>query len=470
MRILLVNLPVPVTYYNREFYAPSSILYLGSVLQKNGDVVKILDMKALKPEDSKNPTSFYENILLKTVNDFSPEIIGISCLFSGNFPDLLKFSTLFKKHFEEIPIVIGGIHPTIYAQNILEECPSIDWIILAEGEESTVQMVNAIKDGAYAFDKIDGFAYRKNGHVIINPKTKYIQDIDTIPFPAYDLINIEDYYEDTSIWHNPKNLPIDTSLPIISSRSCPNRCNFCSMFMVMGPHWRPRSPKNVVDEIEFLYNKYNHHHFSFMDDNFTLNKKRTIEICSEIVNRGLDIQFETPNGLSINTLDEAVMNALVSAGLVRVSLAIESGSEYIRNKIMGKNLSTEKIYEAVDLAKRYKQLYTKAFFIIGMPEETHETLEETYNMISKIDVDRIYLQNIIPFAGTKVFEQSVRDNLLVDLSPKMLYKSDELYLTNYDRFFIKPYNLDIEDLRAFRKKCDELIERQQQKRMVTQSK
>ncbi len=374
MKILLVNPPVPQMYYNREFYPPSSLLYLGAVLQKNGDEVKILDMNALKPDDPDNPVPYYENTLINTVTEFVPEMIGIGCLYSGNFPDLLRFSVLLKEYFKEIPIVIGGIHPTIYPEKILQNCPSIDWIILAEGEESTVQLVNTIKDEGYVFDKMDGFAYRKNGRVIINPKTRYVKDLVALPFPAYDLIRVEDYYEDTSSWHNPKNLPINTSLPIISSRSCPNRCNFCSMFMVMGSRWRSRSPKNVVDEIEFLYEKYNHHHFSFMDDNFALNRKRTIEICSEIIRRGLDIQFETPNGISINTLNEEVLDALVSAGLVRVYLAIESGSEFIRNEIMGKHLSTEKIYEIVGLTKKHKQLHVKAYFIIGMPEETQETL------------------------------------------------------------------------------------------------
>jgi len=465
MRVLLVNPPVPLMYYNREFYVPSSLLYLGAVLQKNGDEVSILDMKALKPLEPKNPIIFYEKTLIKTVNEFKPDLIGIGCLFSGNFLDVLHFSNLLKKNYNKIPIVIGGIHPTIYAKKILEECLAIDWIVLGEGEESFIRMVNAIKDKSYDFSEIDGFAYRKKGKVFLNPKTRFIEDLDSIPLPSYDLINIEDYYEDTSNWWNPKHLPINTSLPIISSRSCPNHCNFCSMFMVMGPHWRPRSPKNVVDEIEYLYNKYNHRHFSFMDDNFTLNRKRTIEICKEIINRELDIQFETPNGISINTLNQEVIDALVSAGMVRVYLAIESGSEYIRNKVMGKNLSTEKIYEIVDLVKKYKQLYVKAFFIIGMPEETHETLEETYDMIKKIVVDRIYLHNVIPFPGTRVYEQALRDNLLIDLDPKKLYKSNELYITNYERIFIKPYKLELEDLRAFRKRCNELIEKQQKMRI-----
>ena len=279
---------------------------------------------------------------------------------------------------------------------------------------------------------------------------------DTIPFPAYELVNLRDYYVDTSGWHNPKNLPINTSVPIISSRSCPNRCNFCSMFLVMGPKWRARSSKNVVDEIEYVYKKYNHRHFSFMDDNFTLDKGRAIEICKDIIDRKLNIQFETPNGLSINTLDEKTMDTLVSAGMVRTYLAIESGSDFIRNKVMRKNVSNEKIYEVINLTKKYKQLNVAAFFIMGMPEETKETLKETYRMIKELKVDRIFLMNIVPFPGTDLFEQAKKDNLLINTDTENLYIADNRYFTRYNRFFLKPYNLEIKDLIEFRKKCEKL--------------
>jgi len=229
------------------------------------------------------------------------------------------------------------------------------------------------------------------------------------------------------------------------------------MYTVMGPRWRARTPKNVVDEIELVYKKFKLQHFSIMDDNFSLNKKRVLEICSMIKERKLDILFETPNGLSINTLDEEVLDALVSTGLTRVSLAIESGSDFIRNKVMGKHLSREKIFEIINITRKYKDLYVKAFFVIGMPEETSETLMETYNLIKEINVDRIYLHNIIPFPGTKVFEQALRDNLFIDINPNEFYKSDDLYITNFNRFFIKPYKLTLKDLQEFRSKCEILI-------------
>ena len=463
MRVLLVNPPIPAFWYNDEFYLPSSMLYLAAALRANGDDPVILDMKALKPEPTGDRQLFYEKSLLDAVAANRPELIGFGCLFSGNFPDVLRFATLCKERYPGIPIVAGGIHFTIYAGKIMENCPPFDMVVLGEGEQTLIELTGALKTGG-DFSVIDGIAYRKDGKVFVNPKTSYIPDPDSIPLPAYDLVDLKDYYVDTSAWHNPKNLPINTSIPIITSRSCPMRCTFCSMYTVMGPHWRPRLPEHVVGELEFLYREHGHRHFSFMDDNLTLHKERIIEICRLILDRKLDIQFETPGGLNLNTIDAEVMDALVSAGLVRVSLAIESGSDYMRNTIMKKRLKREKILEVVDLVKRYPHLHVSAFFIIGMPEETRETLEETYEMIKHIEADKIQLMNIVPFPNTQIFDQAVRDNLLIGLDPENLYRSDNLYFKNTKHFFIKPYSLEMEELFAFRDRCERLIAEQQRKK------
>ncbi len=124
---------------------------------------------------------------------------------------------------------------------------------------------------------------------------------------------------------------------------------------------------------------------------------------------------------------------------------------------MRKNLSQEKIHEVIKLTKSHAQLYVKAFFIIGMPEETLDTLEQTYEMIQRIDVDRVYIQNILPFPGTSLFEQAVRDGLLLDVDVERLYQDDGMYITNWKRFFIKPYQLDLAQLQQFRVRCEALI-------------
>jgi magnesium-protoporphyrin IX monomethyl ester (oxidative) cyclase len=457
MKILLINPPQPQGWYNNEFYPPLSLLYLGAVLKANGDCVEILDLKTLRPTDADNPACFYEAAVVKSVERLKPDLIGFGCLFSGNFNDVLRLSNACKQTAPETRIATGGIHFTIYAQKILETCPSIDWIILGEGEDSVVQLVNMLKHGCRDLGSIDGFAFRDDGRPVVHAKTRFIQDIDQIPFPAYDLIRISDYYVDTSAWHNPKGLSINTSLPVITSRSCPHRCTFCSMYRVMGERWRARSARNVVDEIELLYHRYNHRHFSFMDDNLTLSKKRTLEICRLIKERNLDLQFETPNGLSLRSLDEETIDRLVEAGMVRTYLAIESGSDYIRNQIMKKKVSQKQIENVVRWTRKHPQLFVNAFFIIGMPEETAETLEETYAMIRDIDVDKVHIHNIVPFPSTSVYEQALRDGLLVNLDAENLHKAGKLYFKNRETFFIKPYRLSLGELSTFREKVDDLL-------------
>lgn len=459
MRVLLINPQTPDMISNKEYYIPSSLLYLAAALQKAWIKVNILDLNVCQPKKYDEWYSAKWTCFLG-VHKFQPTLVGFGCLFSGQFPSVLHYAKMIKNGFPDVSIVIGGIHPTIFPTEILTNCPSIDYVILGEGEESIVQLARVLE--YYSLDEleqIDGLAYRQNGKVVVNPKTSFISDLDAIPFPAYDLINLEDYYHDTSKWHNPRNLPINASVPILTSRSCPMRCNFCSMFLVMGTKWRCRTPHNVVDEIAFLYDNYGHQHFSFMDDNLTINKKHVLELCDEIVRRGLYIQFETPNGISTRFLDEEILDALVTAGLVRVSLAIESGSDFIRNQIMGKGLSTDKIFEIVQLTKKYYDLYVRAFFMMGMPEETRETLRNTYNMIEAIDVDKPIVSNVMPYPGTKLFEQALRDNLFVDdLDLNNLWQDDRFYFTDNKRFFIKPYKLEIEELQEFRGRFDSLIE------------
>lgn len=440
--ILLINPKTPDFIKHKDKSIPLSLLYLGSVLKKNNHNVKLIDINN-KPADITSELKY-----------FKPDLVGITCLFSGRFKSTIALSQKIKKSFPQIPIIIGGIHPTIYAKEILNAYPCIDYVCLGEGENTLVDIV----DGKNLKD-IDGLTYRQNKRIMINEKTSFIENIDDLPFPSYDLIDLKDYYFNTSGWYNPKKLPINVPVPIVSSRSCPGKCTFCSMFLVHGKKWRPRSAESVVDEIEYLYNKYNHRYFSFMDDNLTLSKKRTMEITDEIIKRNLNIQFDTPNGISINSLDKKVMSNLVKAGLIRVCVAPESGSEFIRNVIMKKNLSTRKIYDFFDVVKNYDQLFVKCFFIIGYPQETEETLRDTYNMIKRISdsIDQIAIFNLVPFPGTEIFEYCKNENL-INISLNNLHNS-ELF-SNYndsDIPFIKPHRLERDDLIRFREETYKLI-------------
>jgi magnesium-protoporphyrin IX monomethyl ester (oxidative) cyclase len=460
MNILLINPPTPDCMPNKEFILPISLLSLAAVLRASGFEVRIEDLNVHRlwetPEDAK--TDRLIAVLTEALDACAPGLVGIGCLFSGQFPSVLQISEIVKRVQPEAVIVIGGMHPTLYARDILVHCPSIDYAVIGEGEEQILALARGLERRSAGWNDLDGFAFRDNGRVVVHPKRAFIEKLDDLPLPAYDLIDFHAYHHDTSHWHNPRGLPFSMTVPLISSRSCPMRCNFCSMFLVMGPKLRVRSPVHVVDEMEMLYHAYGQRHFTFMDDNLNLSKRHILSLCGEIRRRKLDILFETPNGLMVSALDREVMDAMAAAGWVRGAIAIESGSDYIRNHIMGKRLSREKIVEVSKLAKSYPDLYLKAYFIIGMPEDTPETLQATYDMIVEIDVDEPYVTNLLPFPGTRVFEQALRDRLFVEeLDLSNLWRTTGFHYTDNKRFYLKPYRMRLRQLQDYREKFDRLL-------------
>jgi radical SAM superfamily enzyme YgiQ (UPF0313 family) len=460
MSILLVNPPTPDYMPNKEFILPTSLLSLAAVLRKAGYSVSILDLNIYHPWEipADQRSGYLKTLLEEEISKHDPSLAGIGCLFSGQFDSVMALAAQIKELSPGVPVVIGGMHPTIYPQEILANCPEIDYVVIGEGERQLVALAGQIINGAPFPEELDGIAWREKGSVMHRPKKSFIENLDELPMPAYDLLDLPRYDHDTSKWHNPKRLPFNRTVPIISSRSCPCKCSFCSMLLVMGPKIRFHSPIRIADELDLLYREYGQTHFSFMDDNINLNRNHILAICNEIRRRKLEIQFETPNGLSVAPLDREVMDSMVAAGWVRGAIAIESGSDYIRNEVMGKRLAREKIHEVARLARSYKQLYLKAYFIIGMPEETRETIQETYDMVEELGLAETYVTNLLPFPGTRVFAQAMQDKLLVDdINIQDLWRTTGFHYTDNKRFYLKPYKMDLDELAHWRDKFDSLL-------------
>jgi len=446
---------------NKEYMFPPSLMYLASYAASFGFKSSLLDLNLhLSNADEANP-NYYERYLAlvcERIQRDRPSVVGVGCLFSGQFPFVEAVTRRIKQLWPKIITCIGGIHPTIFAREILENCPDIDYVSVGEGEDQFVEILKYASIPGHAIN-CEGIGLREDGKIIVRERTHYKNDLDALPMPAYALVNFDDYRHDFSKWHNPKGHTFDITVPLITSRSCPNKCNFCSMFLVMGPRFRARSAENVLREVEYLYHEHGVRHFSIMDDNLTFSKKRTLTICSEIVRRGLDIQFDTPNGLMVRTLDQEVVDSLASAGWVRGSIAIESGSDYIRNEVVGKRLPREMIFDVLGYVAKYPHIYLRAYFIMGFPEDTPETLEASYEMIEKMHIDDIYVSNIIPFPGTSLFRQCVRDNLLIGIDQKNIWRAETLYMTGNKQFFIKPHNMTLKQLEDYRVRFDALLER-----------
>jgi magnesium-protoporphyrin IX monomethyl ester (oxidative) cyclase len=232
------------------------------------------------------------------------------------------------------------------------------------------------------------------------------------------------------------------------------------MRFVMGNKIRFRTAENVFTEIKMLYENYGINYFKIMDDNFTYSKKRTLEICDMITKNNLKIVMEFMNGLMVKTMDKEIIDALCLSGGLFFPLAIESGSDYIRNVIMRKNCSKELIFDVIQNLRKHNVII-KAFFIIGMPEETEETIDDTINMLKNLDIDFAFVSIVNPFPGTALYNQCKRDNLftLKFDEEKLWNNSIEAQSTmknisaGLSFFLIKPYNLSLEVLKN---KYDEL--------------
>lgn len=407
MNILLIN---SKSIYeegvsSRRIYFPIGLLSIGATLKKIGYRVRFLDLNLHPSEDM-------DRLIEREINESIPDIVGIGGLFSGAWQMQKEASRKIKSLVPNAFVVLGGIHATMFSLTILKRHPFIDCIVLGEGEETLCQIIIRVVNQQNLFD-IDGIAFRSGDQVVISPKTTFA-NVDLLPNPDYSLLNVEDYSFDTENWWSPKGLPVGIPFPILTSRSCPKRCSFCSMNLVHGRGIRERNPIKVVDEIESLQDKYGATYFEIMDDNLTYNKNHVLSFCREIIRRGIEIQFCTPNGVAVEGFDSEVCSALVEAGLVRVCLAIESGSEFIRNKSIGKQLSTEQIWSAVRACSPHLSLHVSGFFVFGMPEETPETLEESVEMAIALPLDKAYVFFATPYPGTSLFRKCVREGLIDD--------------------------------------------------------
>ncbi len=366
-----------------DFYPSAALLHLAAILRANDYEPIIIDLNnAVVHSQKEKYLDYCKKIIIDSLNEHKPDLIGINCLFSGTFPDVLEFARTVKSHAPDTKIAVGGIHATSFPREILTNLHDIDYVAIGEGENAIVSLAASIKaKNEKLLSSIKSFAYReKDGVVRINRERNFVEDLDALPLPAWDLIKINKFEMNLDHYYNPSNLPIKYKAAVFSSRACPLSCNFCDMFLIMGKKHRKKSAKTIVNEIEVLNKKYGINYFSFMDDQLTLNRGHTIDLANEILKRKLNIQFDAPNGVWINSLRDDLVGKLAEAGLVMCNLAIEHGNDYIRNKIIGKNLERDRIFQAAKYLKKYNVL-SGGFFIMGFPEDTNETLQDTYDMM-----------------------------------------------------------------------------------------
>jgi anaerobic magnesium-protoporphyrin IX monomethyl ester cyclase len=448
--VLLVNLPLADMSTTPFFVMPPGLLSIAAYLREKGETVRCVDLNVLrkKAEGGDVATAFEDRL-----RDTQPMLVGVSVMVAGQFRRAQEVCQRAKRVLPDVVTVVGGAHVSQFPHEILTHCPAIDFVVLGEGEEQAYACAQYARTRQSPAAWPNGLAFRSpdRGTITVLPQIGYISDVDGLPWPAYDLLDFDDYRHDTHTWHNPYQIDLSLRVPIITSRGCPNLCNFCSVAKSMGQKYRAMTARHVVDMVQRLHDEHGVRYFAIFDANFAQDVPRVVEIGREITRRNLKILLDLPTGLPINATAPALIDALAEAGLIRTCISVETGDDFIRNDVMRKGVERDEIFHVVASIRRYPQISLLTDFVMGMPEDTRESLEASCRLIAELDTDDITLSIATPYPGTALFEQCRRDNLfLPDVPADRLYETDWYSHANIDRFYIRPYRLDLDALGAYR--------------------
>jgi anaerobic magnesium-protoporphyrin IX monomethyl ester cyclase len=360
------------------FNLPIGIAYLAAVLQKGGHDVTVIDCPALELDHEK---------LRAKIAAFEPSVVGITSL-----TPIIK-STLLAAHItkEACPnaiVVLGGPHATFMDEQIVSENSEVDVVARGEGENTLLELADLMPEfNLEKLDAVAGITFRKNGQPIRTPDRQFIQNLDELPRPAYEHFALNKY-----------RLFGKMVLPIMTRRGCSNRCSYCVSSRMNGTKCRTRSPKNVIDELEWLRDTHGADAFSFYDDAFTIDKERAIEICEGIKKRHIELPWDCQT--RVDQISKEVLVKMREAKCRLISFGVESGNQKILNA-MKKGTTVEQNEKAIKLAKEVG-LTVSMSIILGYPGETTESIKQTMNFIRKTEPDYVYLCLATPYPGTEL--------------------------------------------------------------------
>jgi magnesium-protoporphyrin IX monomethyl ester (oxidative) cyclase len=410
MKILLIKPPAPIPknwigHMGRS--PPSGLAYIAAMLEKNNHDVSFLDAsiedwdKIHKFDKEKFYIGMSFDKITEFVKNANPDLVGITGL-------TVEARTMYRtaeavKKAKNVPIILGGPHVCVRQEESLS-VPNVDFIIFGEGEYTIIELVAELEKQTPRFDQIKGLGYKENGKLMINPRRPLIQNLDELPFPALHLFNLRKYKEAGEALQASRH-STKTGFTVITSRGCPFNCLFCSIALSTGNEFRGRSPENVVDEIEILVKKYGAERISFEDDNLTFDRKRMDKILDLIKERGLKFEWNTPNGVRADRLDEDLIKKMKETGCFELYVSPESGSQKVVDEIIGKHLDLKKVEEVVRICRKY-DIEIGCFHVIGLVGETKEDLEKTYELARKLRSMGAEISCFIaqPYYGTRLYE------------------------------------------------------------------
>ena len=372
---------------------PLGLMALAAYFRENSEhTIRIYEGREKSAEDSD---------IVAEINDFQPDVIGISVLTMERIEGH-HTANVIKTAFPDKPIIMGGPYPTSEVEEALEN-PSVDYVVLGEGEIVGLELINALESNS-ELKNITGIAFRNNGEIVNNGIADAIQDLDSLPQMAWDMIELEKYFFNPKR-PTPMNLHVKTSrsAPILTTRGCPYRCTYCHN--LFGKRLRKRSVEHVLTEIKYLKEEKGVQEIEIVDDVFNLDSDRAIKLADRIIEEKLNLHFSFPNGLRADMMPDNLIDKLVEMGTYRIVYAVESGSPQIQ-KEMRKNLNLDKARHAIEYTTS-KGISVGGFFILGFLNETEEQAQMTIDFAieSKLSTASFFI--LSPFPKTEIYHQAM---------------------------------------------------------------
>lgn len=374
---------------------PLGVAYLAAVLEKNNYPVKIFDCTA----------GISHSGLIELIKKEEPTLLGITST-TPCFESAKKVASSMREVSPGVPIIIGGCHVTAMPRETISD-DLFDVGVIGEGEITFLELVREIEKGGLSDpQEIKGIVYKKDDKIIFTESREFIQDLDSLPFPARHLLPPLSSYAPTPASY--RRLPLGV---IVTSRGCPHRCTFCDR-SIFGCSYRTRSADNVLDEVEELIHKYGAKEVRFFDDTFTMSKKRVLEICDKFKKRRIKIPWTCLT--TVAAVSKELLKRMREAGCWQVLYGLESGDDRML-KLLKKGNTVKRNEEAVRWAKE-AGLEVRGDFIVGTPGETKESLKKTLNFTLHNPLDYAHFNKFIPFPGTELYSMLVAKGYRFDFS------------------------------------------------------
>jgi len=362
---------------------PLGIMYIAAYLREKHDVsIKICNQKISR---------FSDQVLLKKIVSHNPHIIGLSVMTQAS-NNLQWITEKLRKSIPHAWIILGGPHATALGKDLLSYTKA-HAVVIGEGEIAFEQIVSSYPK-LNDLIKIQGVITHESSNGHISP---YIENLDTLPIPAYDLIDISAYWKEQSM----PPVPRRKYLTLFSSRGCPCKCSYCHN--IFGKKFRQHSPERIVDEIAYYHKKYGVNDYEFVDDIFNLKPSFIFDFCELLHRKNLKIKIAFPNGVRGDLLTPDIIHALADAGMYYCAFAIESGAPRIQ-KLIKKNLDIEKCINNICIAQQRK-VFCHGFAMMGFPGETAKEMQMTIDLVANSRLHTASFFTVTPLPGSELYNQ-----------------------------------------------------------------